>query len=217
MFLEVEVLREGKPVLEETKFVVLARDEALATLDTSFDAESSVLGITAADVSERFAINTDAGREAAAKFVAAYLGLPEDQTPTLYSADPHKFTDVSVTSPEMMNAVSLINLDSVQDFAEQIGQPVDPARFRGNLYFSGLSAYSELDLIGETVTVGDVELKIVQRTKRCPATQVNPTTGVRDIDVPRLLRDNLGHPDMGVYGIVKRGGKIAVGDVLTAP
>jgi hypothetical protein len=143
-----------------------------------------------------------------------HLGFDADQQPTLYSADPHKFTDVSVVSAKMMNAVSLINLDSVADFAAAIGAQVSPDRFRANILFSGITPWSELDWVDREITIGAARLRVILRTKRCPATQVNLETGQRDLDVPKLLRDTVGHSDMGVYAEVIEGGAIRPGDAL---
>jgi uncharacterized protein len=140
--------------------------------------------------------------------------LPDQETPQLYEASPHRFTDVSVDSTEMMNAVSIINLNSVDAFSTAIGQEVDARRFRGNIHVSGLSPFSELDRVGQEMTIGSVRLKIVRRTRRCPATEVNLITGERDIRTPRLLREHYGHMDMGVYAQVVQGGVITVGGVV---
>ena len=201
--------------LPKTKFVVLARDAGLATLDTYFDPGTERLTIRAEGKVHHYDLNEPKDRDAAARVVSRHLGFPEDMTPTLYSALPHRFTDVSVVSPEMMNAVSLINLESVGAFSEKIGKDVDAARFRGNILFSGMEPFSELDWVGRTVTIGAVELKVVQRTKRCPATEVDPASGERDMDVPTLLSTHYGHSDMGVYAEVRRGGVMRRGAPLS--
>ncbi|MEE4189690.1 MAG: MOSC domain-containing protein [Roseobacter sp.] len=200
--------------LPKTKFVVLARDAGLATLKTHFDLDTSFLTICPHDKEYRFDLRREDGRAAAARVLSSHLGLAEEMTPTLFSARPHRFTDVSVVSPEMMNAVSLINLDSVAAFSEQIGSDVSAARFRGNIHVSGIPAFSELDWVGRALTIGEVELQVVQRTKRCPATEVDPETGLRDLDPPGLLRKHYGHSDMGVYAEIRRGGFICHGDRL---
>ena len=200
--------------LPKTKFVMLAREEALALLETHFDSETGTLSLNADQQSVSFDITTHAGRASASRFLSDYLGMSPDLQPTLQSAKPHRFTDVSVVSPAMMNAVSLINLDSVKHFAQQIGHPVEPARFRGNILFSGLAPFSELDLIGKRIVVGDVQLKVVLRTRRCPATQVNPKTGARDLDIPKLLQEHFGHSDMGVYAEVESSGTLKRGAEL---
>jgi uncharacterized protein YcbX len=57
-------------------------------------------------------------------------------------------------------------------------------------------------------------LKVVKRTVRCAATEVDPDTGIRDLPVPRALRDHFGHLDCGVYAEVIEPGDIAVGDAI---
>lgn len=200
--------------LPKTKFVVLAQDAQLATLKTRFNVETNSLEITLGDATTTFDTSTSQGQWDAAVFLSDHLGFEPDMTPTLYSAHPHRFTDVSVVSPQMMNAVSLINQDSVAAFSKQVDQDVSPGRFRGNIVFSGVSAFEELTWVDRTLAVGDVRLKVVRRTKRCAATEVNLDTGERDLKVPKLLYDNLGHMDMGIYAEVTRGGQIKPGDGL---
>ncbi len=204
---------DPKP-LPKTKFYMLARDASLALLDTEYDEEAGMLCLTAPDSNGRFNISTAAGKQEASQFLQSYLSLSDEETPQLYEASPHRFTDVSVDSSEMMNAVSIINLDSVDAFSTAIGQDVDPRRFRGNIQVSGLSPFSELDMLGQEITVGSVRLKIVKRTRRCPATEVNLETGERDMKTPRLLREHYGHMDMGVYALVVHGGVLPVGGVV---
>ena len=201
--------------LSKDNFHVLMMDPALALLNTSFDDATGTLTIAQADQTDTFQINDPSGRVAAAQYIQNFLNLSADQQPTLHAATPHRFTDVSVTSAQMMNAVSLINQASVDAFATQIGAPVDPARFRGNIVFAGMPAFAELDLVGQTITVGEVQMRVLKRTKRCAATEVNLTTGERDIKVPYLLRKVYGHTDMGIYAEVVTGGAIQPGDIIS--
>jgi uncharacterized protein YcbX len=55
-------------------------------------------------------------------------------------------------------------------------------------------------------------LKVVKRIKRCAATNVDPDTGFRDLEVPQALTRHLGHGDCGIYAEVVKGGEIAQGD-----
>jgi hypothetical protein len=43
---------------------------------------------------------------------------------------------------------------------------------------------------------------------------VNPVTAERDCDPVAALRDAFGHVDLGVYGRVEAGGRVAVGDAI---
>ena len=61
-----------------------------------------------------------------------------------------------------------------------------------------------------------MRLKIVKRIVRCAATEVDPDTGIRDLQIPRTLMKTYGHADCGIYGEVIAGGTVAVGDNVTA-
>ena len=153
---------ENPKPLPKTKFLMLAREEALSLIDTNFDNETGTLMIRSDQQSAYFDITTKSGCASASWFLSDFLGISPKLQPTLYSSKPHRFTDVSVVSAAMMNSVSLINLDSVNYLSEQIGHPVEPARFRGNILFSGLAPFSELDLVGKLIEIGEVRLKVGQ-------------------------------------------------------
>ena len=197
--------------LPKTKFYMLAKDASLALLRTRYD-DGGVLTMSSQGADHQFNISEATGRDAACQYLKRFLNLPDEEAPQLFEASPHRFTDVSVVSAEMMNAVSLINIDSVQAFSESVGQTVDPRRFRGNIMTSGMGPFSELDMIGKTLVAGDVQLRVVKRTQRCPATEVNLSTGHRDLKTPQLLKEYYGHRDMGVYCEVLTDGQLAVGD-----
>jgi uncharacterized protein YcbX len=113
--------------------------------------------------------------------------------------------------------VSIINLASVAALETAVGAPVDPLRFRANVYVAGWPAWYEFDLLGREITAGkNVRLKIVKRIVRCAATDVDPVTGLRDLSIPDTLMRTFGHADCGVYGEVIAEGEIAVGDELHA-
>lgn len=202
--------------LPKTKFYMLARDASLALLDTAFNEDTGELSMVGPGASGQFDITTSDGKSAASEFLGSYLSLPNGEMPQLYEASPHRFTDVSVVSREMMNAVSLINLDSVNEFSKAVDHHVDPRRFRGNIHLSGLKPFEELDMVGKVLTIDTVQLKIVKRTKRCPATEVDLTTGERNLKTPKLLQTHYGHMDMGVYAEVVKGGRLSVGDKVVA-
>jgi uncharacterized protein YcbX len=119
---------------------------------------------------------------------------------------PHSFSDVS------QKVVSIINLASVAAVEDAAGAPVDPLRFRCNLYVSGWPAWREFELLGREIAIGAARLKVVRRIKRCAATNVEPETGIRDLNIPQTLMRTFGHSDCGVYAEVVEGGEIAVGD-----
>jgi uncharacterized protein YcbX len=111
--------------------------------------------------------------------------------------------------------VSLINLASVRALEKVVGAPVDPLRFRGNIHIDDLAPWAELDLVGQVLTTASgVRLKVTKRIERCAATNVDPETGIRDLQIPKSLLETYGHIDCGIYAEVLSGGNIAVGDSL---
>jgi len=87
--------------LPKSKFYMLARDASLALLSTEYNDDTGVLSIVAPRNKGQFDISNDDGKHDANKFLKTYLSLPTDETPHLYEASPHRFTDVSVVSSAM--------------------------------------------------------------------------------------------------------------------
>jgi hypothetical protein len=146
-------------------------------------------------------------------FFADYLGDAK-LSPRLVNAKGHKFTDISVVSPEKMRAISIINLSSVRALEQAVGKPIDPLRFRANIYIDDVPAWAEFDWMEKRVSIGSAKARIVMRTRRCAATQVNPSTAERDLDIPKLIKQHFGHMDMGVYAEVSGDGVAAIGEPL---
>ena len=108
--------------------------------------------------------------------------------------------------------VSIINLASVATVEDMVGAPINPLRFRGNLYVSNWPAWCELDLIGKELGVGRrARLKVVKRITRCAATNVDPDTGLATSKF-RKRSHHLGHSDCAIYAEIVKGGEIAQGD-----
>ena len=196
-------------------FLMLAKDEALAALTTRYDSASRALHISK-NGDELMAASTETvdGRTALAAFFVEYLGKDE-LAPEIASAPGHKFTDISVVSVEKMRAISLINLASVRALEEAIGQPVDHRRFRANIYFDGVPAWEEFNWLEKDLILGKAKALPTSRTRRCPATQVNPETAARDINIPAELRKHFGHFDMGIYAEAQSTGIVSIDDAIT--
>jgi hypothetical protein len=153
-------------------------------------------------------ISTQNGRMVVEQFFAAFMGAESRGTPKLVEAPGHMFSDTA------RKVVSLVGLASVADIERVARAPVDPLRFRANLYFSGGRAWEEFDWVGLELVIGKARLRVLDRINRCPATNVDPATAARDMNVPRLLQDGFRHIDCGVYAEIVADGEIAVGDKL---
>jgi uncharacterized protein YcbX len=205
--------------LPKTCFAMLMRDEKLARLHTRFDPESGVLTIAEnGRVVSHGRLTEPAGRRQIAEFCTNFLSPAVDGPLRVVVAPGHAFADArrkpNATTDKY---VSLINCASIAALAAAMGAPIDPLRFRANVYFSGAPAWSELDWVGAEITVGAARLRVVAPITRCAATQVNPATAERDLDIPAALERHFGHINMGVYAEVTAGGEIARGDALLAP
>ncbi len=199
----------------KTKFLMLALDEMLAKLRTRFDEDTRELVILEDGQQVLSAsVASGEGRAAIERFFRAYISK-QGVDPAVVSAPGHKFTDISVVSPEKMRAISLINLASVRALSEAVGRPLDLRRFRANIYFDSGTPWEELEWIDRTVQIGEASGKCVMLTKRCPATEVNPDTGERDIRLPKELLKHFGHVNMGIYVEVQNSGDISMSDQLT--
>jgi uncharacterized protein len=196
--------------LPKTHYLMLMRDERLAALRSRFDDASHVLTIKRdGAIVAQGDLETAEGRIAIEQFFASDFATELKGPPKVLSGGGYSFSDVA------RKVVSIINLSSVADIEEVVGRPVDPLRFRANLYVSGWPAWHEFDLLDQTLAIGDVRLKVVKRIVRCAATNVDPETAMRDLNIPHTLMRRFGHADCGVYAEVIAGGSIAAGDHVT--
>ncbi|WP_045876978.1 MOSC domain-containing protein [Pseudofrankia sp. DC12] len=213
---------EDRPVaLGKRHFLMLMRDETLARVRTGYDPGTRVL--TVDDGASRWSadLGTAAGRRSVEEYFGA-LAAPTAGTsgdgglPRLVAAQRgHRFTDAGPSGPELMRAVSLLNLASVRDFAERVGQAVDPLRFRANLHLDGVAAWAERDWVGQEILVGPARLRVLRDIPRCAATMVNPRTAERDLKVLKELQTHYGHTDCGSYATVLTAGTVRPGDPVT--
>jgi uncharacterized protein YcbX len=193
----------------KSRFLMLMRNERLAALRSRFDDATNVLTIRYNNTeAARGDIETADGREAIETFFADNFSSELKGPPKILSAPGHSFSDVAA------KVVSIINLASVAAIEDVLGQPVDPLRFRGNLYVSGWLAWHEFSLSGHELAIGETRLRVVKVTERCAATNVDPVTAERDMNIPQTLMRNFGHTDCGVYAEVIAGGTVATGDVV---
>ncbi len=51
---------------------------------------------------------------------------------------------------------------------------------------------------------------------RCAATNVDPESGQRDLNIPLSLQQGFQHADTGIYAEVVYGGVVAIGDELAS-
>lgn len=198
----------------KNNFLMLMRDQALAALETSVDHRSKILTVKHyGKLLLQQPLNCETGRSVISKFFKHYLD-DSSLSPTVVRFPGYKFTDLCARSSDKMRAISLINLNSIKALQKAMGKHIDARRFRGNIYFSNVPAFREFDWIDKIISIGSSEAKVTMRTKRCAATQVNPETAERDIDIPKELRKYFGHSNMGIYAELTVTGVASVGDPI---
>ena len=205
--------------LSKTHFVMLMRDETLAQLQTRFDDDTDELKVErdGATLLRESLVDAE-GRRRAGAFFDEFLAGEVEGPLRVVEAPGHAFADArrkpNATTDQY---VSLINLASIAALEQSIGAPVAPLRFRANAYFEGVPAWGELDWLGSEIRIGGARLRVISPITRCAATQVNPATAARDLDIVGALQRGFGHNLMGIYAEVTEGGEIATDDPITVP
>ena len=195
--------------LPKQRFLMLMRNERLARLEARFDVATHVLAIELEGARVVCGdLRTPGGRASIERFFAKFCAEELHGPPRLLHANGHSFSDVA------RKVVSIINLASVAEIERALGVPVDPLRFRGNLYVAGWPAWHEFSLLDREIRIGSAGARVVKRIARCAATEVDPVTAARDLPVPRTLLQTFGHGDCGVYAEVVADGEIALGDAV---
>jgi uncharacterized protein len=156
-------------------------------------------------------LSTKEGRLAIEAFFRRFMPAELRGAPKVLQADGHSFSDIAA------KVVSIINLASVAAIETAIGAPVHPLRFRANVYVAGWPAWHEFSLLGQEIAIGTARLKVTKRIVRCAATNVDPDTGIRDLEIPATLMRRFDHADCGIYAQVIEGGEIAPGEPVLGP
>jgi GntR family transcriptional regulator / MocR family aminotransferase len=192
-------------------FVMLMLEEALARVRTILDVETLQLTITQDNHQLIVADLNDEDARAKVGEIIWQLVPALRNAPTLVRSRDGHFMD----KPD--NVMSLINLATVRSLEEQWGIKIDPLRFRANFYIDGARPWEEFEWVGGDIRIGEALFRVDRRNGRCGATNVNPETGRRDLDLPSSLRAAFGHKELGIYLVAKEGGHVSVGDSVDTP
>src|SRR5258708_2138434 len=132
--------------LPKTQFLMLMRNERLATLETRYHDDTHVLTICHEGRElARGDLTTKDGRLAIEAFFRRFMPAELRGPPKLLQAQGHSFSDVAA------KVVSIINLASVAALETVIGAPVHPLRFRANVYVGGWPAWHQFSLRGQEI------------------------------------------------------------------
>lgn len=193
------------------KFLMLMRDERLAHLRTRFDDATTTLFIADERGQElaRGDLMTAEGRATIEAFMSSYMKAELRGTPRIVHAPGFSHSDAP------FKLVSIINLASIRELEKLIGKPVDPLRFRANVYVDGLEPWEDHGWVGKTMRLGAATLKGFHKIPRCAATNVDPVTAIRDMEIPKTLQRVYDHVDLGLYAEVTGAGAVRPGDAIS--
>ena len=123
------------------------------------------------------------------------------------------FFDTSVSNKvDFTNSVSLLNVQSINDFQNKIDNEIEISRFRGNIYVDGINAWEERNWIGKIIKINNVSFKVEKNIPRCVAINLKPKTDDNSLNLLQSLKKTYNHFDMGIYLTSLDDGKIEIGN-----
>lgn len=113
--------------------------------------------------------------------------------------------------------VTLVANGSLARLAEEVGEAVDGARFRATLQIDSgdLPPHGEDDWVGRRLRLGTAEVRVRGVVPRCAVIDLNPVSGVRDLDLMRTLADyrrRRGEVAFGIDAVVTMPGRVSTAD-----
>ena len=179
-------------IFEDEKLILTAKDKEILSID----------------------INQSSEREALSNQISE-LESSLKQPITLMKNDDFPFFDTSISKKvDFINSVSLLNIQSINDFENKIDQKIKKSIFRGNLYFDGMEAWEERNWIGKTIKINDVLFKVEKNIPRCVAINLKPQSDDNSFNLLQLLKKNYNHFDMGIYLTALDDGEINIENTI---
>jgi uncharacterized protein YcbX len=114
--------------------------------------------------------------------------------------------------------LSLISLQTVQQLSKELGEPLDPRRFRANVHLDLTDGpFTEDSLVGRTVRIGNTAIiKILERDPRCRLITYDPETPHSSpplFSIMKLL-DRRHEGRAGVYASILASGPVRIDDPI---
>jgi uncharacterized protein len=133
----------------------------------------------------------------------------------LIKNDNFPFFDTSISNKvEFVNSVSLLNMNSINDFQKKIDKKIEPSIFRGNIYVDGIEPWKEREWIDKIIKINNVSFKVEKNIPRCVAINLKPKSDDNSINLLQLLKKNYNHFEMGIYLTALEDGEITIGNTI---
>ncbi|QUJ75654.1 MOSC domain-containing protein [Sulfitobacter albidus] len=183
-----------------------ARTAGLMAIDATLDPASEEITLRHPDLPD-ITLHPERDSAALLDWVRPLCDPQRGRPDRVMRLEGRGYTDTPFASISICNTASHAAVESLAM------APLQPERWRGNIWIEGPAAWEEFDWIGRDARLGTARLRIEERITRCKATTVNTQTGARDVDTLAALR-MLDHQDFGIYATVVEGGDIVLGDRL---
>ncbi|WP_415300500.1 MOSC domain-containing protein [Candidatus Pelagibacter sp. Uisw_134_02] len=188
---------KNSPVLNKYNFLFKENKLSLTFKD------KEILTINASELRERQLLSN--------KIIELENSLKEPIV--LMTNEESPFFDTSISNKvDFINSVSLINVQSINDFQKKIDKKVEISRFRGNICIDGIKPWKEREWIGKTIKINNISFKVEKNIPRCVAINLKPTTDDNSLNLLQSLKKNYNHFEMGIYLTALDDGEINLGD-----
>ena len=125
------------------------------------------------------------------------------------------FFDTTISNKvNFVNSVSLLNINSINDFQDKIGTEIEIPRFRGNICIDGVKAWEEREWIGKIIKINNISFKVEKNIPRCVAINLKPKTDDNSLNLLQDLKKTYNHFEMGIYLTALDDGSISVGNSI---
>ena len=159
-------------------------------------------------------INQSSEREALSNKISE-LESSLKQPLTLMKNDDFPFFDTSISKKvDFVNSVSLLNIQSINDFEKKVNKKIETSIFRGNICIDGIDPWKEREWIGKTIKINNVSFKVEKNIPRCVAINLKPQTDDNSFDLLQSLKKIYNHFDMGIYLTALDDGEINIKDKI---
>jgi uncharacterized protein len=190
---------KNSPVLNKYNFLFKENKLTLTVKD------EEILTINASELSERQLLSN--------KIIELENSLKEPIV--LMKNEESPFFDTSISNKvDFINSVSLLNIQSINDFQKKIDKKVEISRFRGNICIDGIKPWKEREWIGKTIKINNISFKVEKNIPRCVAINLKPTTDDNSLNLLQSLKKNYNHFEMGIYLTALDDGEINLGDKI---
>jgi uncharacterized protein YcbX len=125
------------------------------------------------------------------------------------------FFDTSISNKvDFVNSVSLLNIQSINDFQQKIDKKIETSIFRGKICIDGIEPWKEREWIGKIIKINGVSFKVEKNIPRCVAINLKPNTDDNSYNLLQSLKKTYNHFEMGIYLTALNDGKIEVGNKI---